>query len=213
LPVIPPDALRQEVIPKQTRDGWPVLSGRLAMPGPPDTFMAYGQGWANVSNTPFREYKHWEHEGGISTPLIAHWPNGISRHGQLERQPAHLIDLMATAVDFSGARYPDKDVQPMEGVSLRPAFESKRINRSAPLFWEHEGNRAVREGKWKLVSKHPGRWELYDMEADRTELHDLTAQEPDRARSLEAQWDAWAKRVGVEPWPVKRQGPKKPEKE
>jgi len=101
----------------------------------------------------------------------------------------------------------------MEGLSLRPAFEGKPLNRPTPLFWEHEGNRAVREGKWKLVSKHPGRWELYDMERDRTELHDLSAEEPDRARSLEATWDAWAKRVGVEAWPVKRQGPKKPEKE
>ena len=204
LPTIAPEALRQDVIPKQTREGWPVLSGRLAMPGPPDTFMAYGQAWANVSNTPFREYKHWEHEGGISTPLIAHWPRGISRKGDLEPQPGHLIDLMATAVEVSGATYPEKGIPPMEGVSLRPAFEGKPLGRSVPIFFEHEGNRAVREGQWKLVSKHPGRWELYDMEADRTELNDLTAQEPDRARSLEAQWNAWAKRVGVEPWPVRK---------
>ena len=76
------------------------------MPGPDDTFIAYGRDWANVSNTPFRLYKHWVHEGGISTPLIAHWPNGISRRGELERQPAHLIDIMATCVARSGCAVP-----------------------------------------------------------------------------------------------------------
>jgi arylsulfatase len=216
LPPIPADALRQDVIPKQTRDGWPMLNGRLVMPGPADTFIAYGRDWANVSNTPFREYKHWEHEGGISTPLIAHWPAGIpaARLGGLERQPGHLIDLMATAVDLSGAAYPAKrkevDVPPMEGTSLRPALEGKPLARTAPIFWEHEGNRAMRDGKWKLVSKHSGGWELYDMEADRPEQHSLAAKEPDRVREMSAQWETWAKRVGVEPWPVQKPGPKKP---
>lgn len=219
LPPIAADALRQDVIPKQTREGRPVLHGKLVMPGPADTFIAYGQGWANVSNTPFREYKHWEHEGGISTPLIAHWPAGIpaGRNGAFERQPGHLIDLMATAVDVAGATYPakraDLDVQPMEGTSLRPAFEGKPLDRKTPLFWEHEGNRAMRDGKWKLVAKHNGPWMLHDMEADRTEQRDLASKEPERVKDMIAQWEAWAKRVGVEPWPVQRPGGKKaPEK-
>ena len=92
--------------PTQTRDGYPVRMGPDVMPGPADTYIAYGRGWANVCNTPFREYKHWVHEGGISTPLIAHWPAGIKRRGELGTQPGHLIDIMATCVDLAGATYP-----------------------------------------------------------------------------------------------------------
>ncbi|MBM3889304.1 MAG: arylsulfatase, partial [Verrucomicrobia bacterium] len=202
------DELQTLLVPYKTRDGRSVRQGAGVMPGPADTYLACGLPWANVSNTPFRLYKHWEHEGGISTPFIAHWPRGIpaSRYNQFERQPAHLIDLMATCVDLSGATYPDEfngqRIQPREGVSLAPAFASEPLARTAPIFWEHEGNRAVRDGKWKLVSKHPGPWELYDMEADRTELHDLAARQPDRVKTMAAQWDAWAKRCGVQPWPV-----------
>jgi arylsulfatase len=210
-PTLPPialDVIRQDAIPRQTRSGMPVLQGTKVLPGPEDTFIAYGEGWANVSNTPFRLYKHWEHEGGIATPLLAHWPKGIParRQNQLEKQPGHLIDLMATCVDLAGARYPagrnGQAIQPPEGVSLRPALEGKRLERPQPLFWEHEGNRAVRDGKWKLVSRHPGRWELYDMEADRTELNDLAARHPEKARELATKWEAWAERVGVKPWPI-----------
>ena len=192
--------------PTQTRDGWPIRSGYGVMPGPADTFVAYGRGWANVSNTPFREYKHWVHEGGVSTPLIVHWPAGIApaRLGQLEPQPSHLIDLMATCVDLAGAKYPAQfgghPIQPMEGVSLRPALAGAPLPRSQPIFWEHEGNRAVRDGKWKLVSKLPESWALYDIEADRTEQHDLAARESERVRTMSAQWNGWAERVGVQPW-------------
>lgn len=192
--------------PPQTRDGWPVRQGLGVMPGPADTFVAYGREWANVSNTPFREYKHWVNEGGISTPLIAHWPAGIAakRRGQLESQPGHLIDLMATCIDLAGAKYPTQAhgeiIPPMEGVSLRPAFGGESLGRTAPIFWEHEGNRAIRSGNWKLVSKHPGGWELYDIAADRTEQHDLSTKQPDVVASLSAQWAAWGQRVGVRPW-------------
>jgi putative membrane-bound dehydrogenase-like protein len=209
LPPIPADAIRSDVRPKQTRAGMPMLAGPGVLPGPEDTFIAYGEAWANVSNTPFRLYKHWEHEGGIATPLIANWPQGIpaARHNQLEKQPVHLIDLLATCVDLAGARYPaerqGQKVQPMEGVSLRPAFAGEPLRRGRPLFWEHEGNRAVRDGKWKLVSRHPGPWELYDMEEDRTELHDLAAEQPMRVKEMTASWQAWAERVGVKPWPIK----------
>jgi len=205
-PPFPPmarDALQPDMIPKQTRDGFPFLQGPGAMPGPDGTFIAYGQGWANVSNTPFREYKHWVHEGGISTPLIAHWPAAIKRKGELESQPGHLIDLMATCVDVAGARYPatyqGEKIKPMEGRSLAPAFQGKTIQREA-IYWEHEGNRAVRVGGWKLVAKGAnGPWELYDMKADRTEANDLAARYPERVKEMAARWNSYAARANVLP--------------
>ncbi|HOB72891.1 MAG TPA: arylsulfatase [Phycisphaerae bacterium] len=190
--------------PMQTRDGRAVLGGPNVMPGGPDTYMGYGEAWANVSNTPFREYKHWVHEGGISTPLIAHWPKGITQPGRIEHQPGQIIDIMATCVELAGAAYPARrgeyDVRPMEGVSLVPTFAGGQIQREA-LYWEHEGNRAIRMGRWKLVAKGPaGKWELYDMEADRTEMNDLAARHPRRVRQMAARWQSWAQRVGALPW-------------
>jgi arylsulfatase len=209
-PVQSADMLRRTMVPDQTRDGYPIRQGVDVMPGPADTFQGYGEAWANVSNTPFRQYKHWVHEGGISTPLIARWPAGIAARGEFRRDPCHLIDVMATCVDLTGAQYPQqkdgKKIQPMAGVSLRPAFQGKPLNRGKPIFFEHEGNRAVRDGQWKLVAKGPGgKWELYDMNADRTELHDLAAQHPQRVEKMAAQWEAWAKRVKAIPWPWKPQ--------
>ena len=198
--------------PMKTRDGRPVLGGPSVMPGPDGTYIAYGRDWANVSNTPFRYYKHWVHEGGISTPLIAHWPAQIKSRGKLRHQPGHLIDIMATCVDVARAQYPSeykgKKITPMEGRSLVPAFGNKPIEREA-IYWEHEGNRPVRQGKWKLVSRHPGKWELYDLEADRTELNNLIEKNPAKAEELKAMYEAWAKRAGVQPWPVKRLNKKK----
>ena len=190
-------------VPKQTRDGYPVRMGPKVMPGGPDTYVAYGPGWANVSNTPFREYKHWVHEGGISTPLIAHWPKGISSKGELRKQPGHLIDIAATCVELGGAEYPKKVgdlvITPLEGKSLVPAFADKPLDRD--LFWEHEGNRAIRTGSWKLVAKGPGaKWELYDLDTDRTESSDLASKQPEKVNELAAKWEVWAKRVNVLPW-------------
>jgi arylsulfatase len=206
LPMLAKDAQHYfNAIPKQTRDGWPVVMGPNVLPGPPDTFIAYGQGWANVSNTPFREYKHWVHEGGISTPLIVHWPNGIARgqRNKLFHEPGHLIDIMATVVDVGGASYPKErngqTITPMQGVSLRPALTGKSLNRSQPIFWEHEANRAIRAGKWKLVAKENQAWELYDIQADRTEQNNLAAKMPDKVKELAAQWEAWAARANVLP--------------
>ncbi len=199
------DEQQFDSIPKRTRDGYPVRQGIGVMPGGPDTYVAYGRGWAQVSNTPFREYKHWTHEGGISTPLITHWPAGVAagRHGQLENQPGQLVDIMATCLDAAGAAYPSElhgeKIKPLEGTSLLPAFVGKSIQRTRPLVWEHEGNRAVRDENWKLVAKENQPWELYDLAADRSELHDLAASNPVRVKQMAATWDAWAARANVLP--------------
>jgi len=202
-PPMAKNELQFDMIPKQTRDGFPTITGQGAMPGPDGTYIAYGEAWANVSNTPFREYKHWVHEGGISTPLIAHWPKGIKRKNALEHQPGHLVDLMATCVDVAGADYPEwragHKIKPMEGKSLTGAFNGKTIDREA-LYWEHEGNRAVRQGKWKLVAKGAnGPWELYNIESDRSEQADLAKIRPDKAAQLQTLWEAYAKRANVLP--------------
>jgi arylsulfatase A-like enzyme len=175
--------------------------------GGPRSYVQLGMNWATLANTPFRRYKHFTHEGGISTPLIAHWPAGIpaGRRGAMEKQPVHLIDVMATAVDLAGASYPREfgghAIEPMQGVSLRPAFLGKPLARPEPICWEHEGNKAVRDGRWKLVLRHRQPWQLFDMEADRTEQHDLARQRPEQTARLEAAWDAWARRTFVDEWP------------
>lgn len=203
IPLMKEGELQTRMQPLITRDGTPVKTGKGVMPGPADTYVAYGKGWANASNTPFRLYKHWVHEGGISSPLIAHWPKQIQRKGEFERQPGHLIDLMATCVDVSKAEYPatykGKDIKPLEGKSLVPAFAGQDLKRDA-IYWEHEGNRAIRQGDWKLVAKGVnGPWELYNIAEDRTELNDLASKNPQKAGELAKKWDAWAKRANVYP--------------
>ena len=207
-----PDELQKKIWPPmQTRDGRPLRVGPGEMAGPEDTFIGYGRGWANVSNTPFREYKPFAHEGGIATPLIAHWPKGIAPQlrGKFEHQPAHLIDLMATCVDLGRAEYPKEangqKIVPMQGVSLKPAFSGKKLGRENPIFWEHEGNRAIRIGKWKLVAKGAnGAWELYDLNADRSELNDLSEKHQERTKEMADRWEAWAIEAKAKPWPWNR---------
>jgi len=177
------------------------------MPGPADTYIAYGRPWANASDTPFRLYKHWVHEGGIATPLIVHWPRRIKARSELRHQPGHLIDIMATCIDVAGTEYPSsynsRKIIPLEGKSLVPAFADNPIKREA-IYWEHEGNRAIRVGKWKLVAKgKKGPWELYDLDADRTETDNLAAVHPDRVKQMAAMWQHWAERANVLPWPWK----------
>jgi arylsulfatase len=194
--------------PAKTRDGLRVRLGNNpeVMPGPPDTYQSYGLPWANASNTPFRRYKHWVHEGGIASPLIAHWPARITQRNELIHEPAHLIDIMATCVEAAGAEYPSEfngnAITPLEGKSLLPVLEGGRRAGRDALFWEHEGNRAVRRGNWKLVSRfnNRSRWELYDLEADRTELKNLIDSQGGTAEELLALYDAWAARAGVVAW-------------
>jgi arylsulfatase len=198
-----PSDFQTDMIPKQTRDGYPTVLGPGVMPGPDGTYIAYGEGWANTSNTPFRLYKHYVHEGGISTPLIAHWPKKITRHGEFEHTPSHLIDLMATSVDVSSAEYPKEfngeTIKPMEGRSLVPAFEGGRVEREA-IYWEHEGNRAIRVDNWKLVARGKnGEWELYDIDHDRSEMNNLAVEQPARVEQMAEMWQKWAERANVLP--------------
>ena len=178
-----------------------------ALPGGPDSYQSYGLSWANASNTPFRRFKHWVHEGGIATPLIVHWPAVIREGGKLTHEMGHIIDIMPTLLDVAGAEYPREynghEIQPPEGRSLVPIFRGGRWEGPRWIFWEHEGNRAVRHGKWKLVAGHNEPWELHDMEEDRTELRDLSGDFPQVKKELEEAWKEWANRVGVRPWPVR----------
>ena len=208
------DGLQTKIwLPMQTRDGRPLRTGPETMPGGEDSFVAYGTGWANVSNTPFRGFKHDGLEGGISTPFIVHWPAGIDsdKRNKIYSDPAHLIDLMPTFLNGAGATYPkrfnEQEIQPMEGVSLMPLFNGSSIQRDEPLCFEHHGNLALRNGKWKIVSMFrkdkPRKWQLFDMELDRTETNDLSEQHPEKLDELVKLWQNWADRVGVQDWPIK----------
>lgn len=204
LPPVPLDYRLPAMIPKSTRDGFPVLMGKKIMPGGPDTFIAYGEGWANVSNTPFREYKHWVHEGGISTPLIACWPKGIMSKGEIRNHPGHLVDIAATCADLAGVNLPEKHqgetTVPLAGKSLKPAFNNQAIERDA-IYWEHEGNRAIRVGDKKLVAKgSKGTWELYDLKTDRAEAKNLAGENPELVKTMSKQWNDWAYKAKVLPW-------------
>jgi arylsulfatase len=216
-----PDQLQTKMQPQQTRDGKPVRSAKGVFPGAADTYVGYDISWANASNTPFRMFKHWVNEGGIATPLIACWPAGIRAKGELRGQPGHLIDIMATCVALSGASYPaeynGKKIIPLPGISLIPSFKNKELHRKA-ICWEHEGNRAIREGKWKLISKPDlqnsfiydrieeldlKNWELFDLENDRTEMDNLAEQHPEIVKRMASEWQQWAEMARVIPKPTK----------
>ena len=160
--------------------------------GSAKTFLCLGPGWSSASNTPFRRHKTWVHEGGISTPLIAHWPAGIAARGELRHSPTHLIDLVPTVLELTGAKKPAEvkgfAVPPAPGRSLVPALAKDATVAHDFLWWEHEGNRAIRAGDWKLVTLKQGEWELYDLSHDRGESQNLATKHPEKARELEAMW-------------------------
>ena len=175
----------------------------------------YGAAWANVSSTPFRLYKHYTHEGGAATPFIMHWPARIKPQKNWYESPAQLIDVMPTLLKLAGTKYPrnhaGNKIYPLRGISLAPAFDGQPINRTAPMFSEHERNAFIMEGDWKLVGKgvaaspKPKKelWELYDLSIDRTELNNLVSQQPERAAKMMDTWQEWADEDMVYPKPKK----------
>jgi arylsulfatase len=194
--------------PSHTRDGRKIAypPDKSVMPGPRDTFFYMGPSWASVSNTPLRYWKAEMHEGGICTPLVAHWPAGMKAvGGSITHQPGHVIDLMATCVDLAGAEYPKefqgRTITLPEGKSLAPIFRGQQREGNDVLAWEHFGARALRRGDWKLVARKNRAWELYDVSNDRSELNDLSARRPELVRELAALWEQWAKRTNVLPAP------------
>lgn len=176
----------------------------LASMGGPGTYHSVGSGWASLSNTPWRLFKHYVHEGGISVPFLIHWPAGLSRKGDRDATPTHLIDLMPTFIEISGATYPrhrrESAVPMLPGISLVPLFEGKTLP-SRRLYFEHEGNRAVRADEWKLVAEYGGEWELYNMRNDRGELNNRAEQNPSLVRELAGEWERWASAHQVRPSP------------
>ena len=210
-----PDSLVYTNNPSTTRDGKLVMQGKDVMAGPADTYVSYMKEWANVSNTPLRKFKHYVHEGGISTPLIVHWPAGIKTHGEIRNQVGHEMDIMPTILSVANTTYPKiyhkNRIIPVEGVSLVPSFTNKPVVREA-IFWEHEMNRAVRMGNWKLVSEGEfkndtytsGPWELYDVSVDRIESDNLAQKNPEMVKKMSGMWEDYAKRCQVYPSPWKK---------
>ncbi|MHC4178625.1 MAG: arylsulfatase [Planctomycetota bacterium] len=171
-------------------------------PWDPASYWTYDKSWAHACNTPFRWYKQNQHEGGISTPLIVNWPAGLKvKPGSITHQPGHLIDVMATCLDVAGSDYPPtfdgRALKPLRGKSLAPIFRGEKREGHRVLYFQFSNNRAVRRGKWKLVSARGGPWEVYDLDADRTELNDLAAAEPQLAAEMADLWNRWAAEVGL----------------
>ena len=169
---------------------------RSAPPGSAKTFLSIGPAWSSAANTPFRLHKSWVHEGGITTPLIVHWPQGIAARGELRHDPGHLIDLAPTILEIAGGKWPQtfdgKPVPPAPGKSLVPAFAKDGAVTRDYLWWYHIGNRAIRVGDWKLVAARQSPWELYDLRTDRCESHDLAGEHPEMVKELEQAWTGHA---------------------
>ena len=167
-------------------------------PGPAESYRTYDSPWANLSNTPFRLYKRFNHEGGNATPFIVRWPAVIKKVGTITHQIGHIIDVMATCIDIADTKYPShhkgQKITKLEGKSLLPIFEGRKREGHDAIFWEFMRNKAVRQGKWKLVTVGDNPWELYNMETDRTELNDLSGKMPEKVEELARLYDAWVRR-------------------
>lgn len=172
-----------------------------AEPGSAATYLCLGPGWSTVCNTPFRRHKTWVHEGGIATPLIVHWPKGISAKNELRHKVGHVIDIVPTVLELAGVEplreWDGKPVPPAPGKSLVPVFAEDASMRRDEIWWQHEGNRAIRVGDWKLVAAGENAdWELYDLSADPSETNDLAEEHPEKVRELAQRWTRLLNEIG-----------------
>ena len=196
---------RSDNLRTKTKDGRDVRIGNdpLVMPGGEDTYLSYGRGWANLSNTPFRLFKLWAHEGGVASPFIAHWPKGNLHVGEIFDQPFQLTDVMPTLLELLEAKYPSEragvELPPLVGQSMLGTWKGADVA-NPTLWWEHCGNAAIRSGRWKLVRQYDCPWELYDIDTDRSELTDLSAKHPQIVLELTRKWEEIAKENGVIPF-------------
>jgi len=202
-----------------TRDGQTVIypKKKEVLPGPQTTYAGIGQKWANVANTPFRYWKAKSFNGGISTPLIAHWPKGLNKNlkGKVSNQMGHVMDIMATCIELSSARYPTvyegNEIIPLRGKSLAPILKKGKREGHQYLGFEHFNERAyISDDGWKIIrqgEKNP--WELYNLKTDCTELNNVADENPEKLKELTAEYDKWAKECMVEPYPGQNKKKKK----
>lgn len=182
---------------KKTRDGQPIIAGNLphVMPGPEATWQSYGHGWANASNTPFRLFKQYSHEGGIKVPLIIQWPSVIKEGNQISHKLTHMIDILPTVLDAADVKYPDtydsRHIDLMDGISLVPLLQGDKFKGHDYLGWSHAHGKAIRRGNWKLVKKDDAQWELYDLERDPIEVIDRAEKYPEKVLELSKRFDKW----------------------
>ncbi|NQY32235.1 MAG: sulfatase-like hydrolase/transferase, partial [Coraliomargarita sp.] len=184
------------------------LSGEL---GTINSFPTLRRSWANVSNTPLRNYKSDSYEGGIATPMIVHWPQGISQPGTINREPCHIIDWMPTLMQLAGASYPgeskQKDIHPYDGISLSPTFTGQPLQRGKPLFYEYAGGAAIQDGNYKLVFASK-QWELFDVSVDTSESKNIIDQHPEIATRMKSEWATWYEEATGKPYPIKEKSPR-----
>jgi arylsulfatase A-like enzyme len=176
--------------------------------GTRNSWAAYGKSWGNVSNTPYRKFKAMTHEGGIITPLIVHWPDGIKSKGKISRSPVHVTDIVPTVLSLAKTGYPEtykgKKLVPLTGTDIMPLVHGKTQSPNKTMFFEHQGNQAARMGNWKLVRRHNQQWELYNLQEDPTELNNLINKQTEKAEDLKKHFNKWAVQCGVKPWPVRK---------